>query len=737
MAEIREEVIVDVRIEQADTETRVSQLTKRIAELKADTDKLNETNKKLAQFGRENTAVYRENSQGIEINKQLIQEATAERKNLIATLLSEDKSIQALNARNRELVRQRNQLSTATAEGRAQIALINQEIDKNTATIRANSSSVEDQRMNIGNYASALDQVQPGLGNMVNRHVEMAKTLPKAVMAISGVTAALGAMYAAYIRSIEGARDLRKAQDLVSASLDVLSEDFYRFVKQVSGPNGMGALESLAFGFTQYFFGLSNAVKAKITADAQDMLRELEISRRFAEQFYQKDRQEAELQSRIRDDVTKSMEERLAAARKVDEYMQTAAERQVVVLEAQIRAIKESATNYERNREAQVRVAEIETRIANIRQRVTRLLTENAMAVIRLREEYSKLAREARLATLDRELQEQHEAFMKATNGIFGELEWLREQEVKATIRFNDRLAKETEARKKKEEADRKTRLKEEMEARRTIQQQSAKAQDELFGTWDNMIEARFNREIARAEQHEKAKLALLDRRLREGLITEGQYEKQKQAILQQSEEKQDEIRRRAFKKQQALQISETLVNTYQSAVAAYKALVGIVPIGPVLAPIAAAAAVAFGLSQVNLIKSQGAGFAEGGLVPGYARGGLSGMRIGPHHGIPIKRSNGDNLLATVKTGEVILNERQQAALGGARTFRAIGVPGFAGGGLAGMAATSTADSRARIAAQDLRIEQALREVKPVLVLQDFEAASEAKNTPIQRAQVI
>lgn len=38
---------------------------------------------------------------------------------------------------------------------------------------------------------------------------------------------------------------------------------------------------------------------------------------------------------------------------------------------------------------------------------------------------------------------------------------------------------------------------------------------------------------------------------------------------------------------------------------------------------------------------------------------------------------NGDNVLAYVKPGEVILNEKQQAALGGAATFASIGVPGF------------------------------------------------------------
>lgn len=69
--------------------------------------------------------------------------------------------------------------------------------------------------------------------------------------------------------------------------------------------------------------------------------------------------------------------------------------------------------------------------------------------------------------------------------------------------------------------------------------------------------------------------------------------------------------------------------------------------------------------STINAIPP----FATGGLVTG---------------GVPIKRSNGDNVLATLKKGEVVLNESQQRALGGAALFRHIGVPGFASGGLVG-----------------------------------------------------
>ena len=71
---------------------------------------------------------------------------------------------------------------------------------------------------------------------------------------------------------------------------------------------------------------------------------------------------------------------------------------------------------------------------------------------------------------------------------------------------------------------------------------------------------------------------------------------------------------------------------------------------------------------QVAVIRAQK--FAHSGKV----RTGVS---------VPADR-NGDNTLVLAKTGEVILNERHQAMLGGAKTFKEIGVPGFASSGIVG-----------------------------------------------------
>ncbi len=126
-----------------------------------------------------------------------------------------------------------------------------------------------------------------------------------------------------------------------------------------------------------------------------------------------------------------------------------------------------------------------------------------------------------------------------------------------------------------------------------------------------------------------------------------------------------------------ALAIASTIISTYAAAQAAYyQTLASLTFFAPgvatVIAAINAGIAVAQGLMRVKKIQEI--------QVPAFADSGI----VMPSDGIPIRRNNGDNRLATVKVGEVILNERHQRALGGAKTFRNIGVPGFADGGLVG-----------------------------------------------------
>lgn len=88
-----------------------------------------------------------------------------------------------------------------------------------------------------------------------------------------------------------------------------------------------------------------------------------------------------------------------------------------------------------------------------------------------------------------------------------------------------------------------------------------------------------------------------------------------------------------------ALQIKETLMQTYAAAVAGYKSMVGIPVVGPILAPIAAAAATAFGVARVNQIRQ----LEHGGIIPGSASGTIviAGEKNKSEAIVPLESSEG------------------------------------------------------------------------------------------------
>ncbi len=69
------------------------------------------------------------------------------------------------------------------------------------------------------------------------------------------------------------------------------------------------------------------------------------------------------------------------------------------------------------------------------------------------------------------------------------------------------------------------------------------------------------------------------------------------------------------FAAYQAFAIASATIDTYKAAIGAYNSVVSIPYVGPVLAPIAAAAAVAFGAAQIATIASQSPGYAGGGYT--------------------------------------------------------------------------------------------------------------------------
>ncbi len=144
----------------------------------------------------------------------------------------------------------------------------------------------------------------------------------------------------------------------------------------------------------------------------------------------------------------------------------------------------------------------------------------------------------------------------------------------------------------------------------------------------------------------------------------------------------QDDARRQALEKKQferrkRFQIAEALISGAQAVVRTIAIYGPPIPTSPKGIESIIGLALDAALTAASIIAIASQKFATGGKVtPEELRNG----RINVTANIPTQ-PNGDNVFATVKTGEVILNEDQQRKLGGHKVFKAIGVPGFAGGG--------------------------------------------------------
>lgn len=231
-----EEVIIKIELEKNQNEKEVDAMTRKITDLTKANNELKKSNNELIKSGQENSKEFIENTRQMEINKQKIQEATSSRKNLITTLIAEDDSIKGLKARNAELIKQRDQLSTSTQAGRDAIAAINKELDKNNQTIKENTDALGQQKINIGNYKSALDGIVPGLGGFIDG-IQGATKAAIAFIAtplgaiLGAIGLAIGALTAYFKGSEEGQNKFNKLAAIGSAIL----EQFMNVVEDIGG----------------------------------------------------------------------------------------------------------------------------------------------------------------------------------------------------------------------------------------------------------------------------------------------------------------------------------------------------------------------------------------------------------------------------------------------------------------------------------------------------------------------
>jgi len=465
---------------------------------------------------------------------------------------------------------------------------------------------------------------------------------------VVGVTALVGA----FLKTRKGARMLKTAMAGLSATLEFFTARIQAaggFLVNLFTKGRTAAVNE----YKEAMDGLEVSVKGAIqkaielekrTQALTDAQRDLTVQRA-------KDRAEIKRLNMIAEDTTKTLKEREAAAQEAIAIEQALmAERQRIAQE-ELDIATEKASMSDSSEEDLQRLADLEANLINIKTESFEMQTtlNNKLNTIRNQaaaEAEAEAKRIADAAAAKRKAEEDAAAAIaKAEQEVVDALD----QRDRATLdaRTKEILSLEdfynTQLDKAGENAELQKQIEEQRETELAALKQKFRDEDAAKAE-----EARIKKEEAEKEAKEKALEAQIqaqeqsataakeaeDKRLADAAAYEGALSSLRESatagtfsILQNLstafEKDTEEGQKKAFKRNQALSIAETLVSTYAAAQKAYASQLAIpTPDAPIRAQIAAGVAVAAGLAKVAAIKSQQ--FSGGGSAGGAAGGGGS-----------------------------------------------------------------------------------------------------------------
>jgi len=562
-------------------------------------------------------------------------------------------TLESLAKANKELREERKKLDLESESGKKRVNEINQSLDKNNQLIKENVSALEKQKINIGNYGSALDRVIPGLGGMI-QGVQGATQASKAFIAtpIGAILAALAVVIGVVVAAFKKFEPVLDFFENIVTQASAVIDVFLSNIKAVGDIlvklatfDVKGAIEAVK-GLTGEFVAAAKAAQLYL-----DNLRELED----AQNLFVVSSASAEAQmkaliiaSKNRNLSFDEQKKKIEEALKIEKEL--TAQRVELARKEEVIKIKQIALD------RGLRQAESET----FDQFVQRLLTGK-----KLREDELELSNEQR----------QEVAKLSAAR-INAETETLAFQEKAANM-----LAAIDE---KKQAAYEKSAALAQKEAEAiTLRNEALTKSLELISMELEMRlqidEAEINRALRREEEAQRMADSIVFQNELEEEVTE-QYDAQTQkrialAKWRLNEEKKTEAQRVAGYGQAAGQIATLfkqesqaykLLRTGQAVIDTYAAATAALApppagAGPILGRIFAAIAIATGLKNIATI--QGVSFAAGGgqfmtkgpqlLVVGDNPGGVEKVTVEPISGRgQTKVSNG--LIKMAGGGSVI-----------------------------------------------------------------------------------
>ena len=151
-------------------------IKKQIDQLKKDQQELSKSGGTASKAFVQNAADLKVLNQAYNANVKALSENTkatadaAAREQLLTTVLQEEvNSIQEARNQNKLLNKLRNETNVSTEQGKKELEALNGALDSNNKFIKDNADQYLQQKINIGNYQSALQGVSPQLATIIKQ----------------------------------------------------------------------------------------------------------------------------------------------------------------------------------------------------------------------------------------------------------------------------------------------------------------------------------------------------------------------------------------------------------------------------------------------------------------------------------------------------------------------------------------------------------------------------------------
>lgn len=625
-----EKVIIleaDINVELAIKET---------AKLKERVDQLKESTAKLKKEQGETSSEYIKANAELKATQDELRDTENLTKKLTAANRENSGTIQKLEAENAKLRKEQKSLNLETKEGIKRNGEINKKINENTDIISANSDKMKQQKMNIGNYESALDGLSGGFLSATKSALKFIATPIGAI--IAAIVVAVMAVVKAFSRSEESMNKVKKVTGALSGvfsgllnllkpvvnfiadNVIVVFEALGKVAEKTLGLVSKGlrflGFDKAAASVDQFSVNMKEAAKAGM--ELANMEAELQKRQRLSQKIQLDYQKQAEKLRQLRDDETKTVAQRI----KYNDQLSVVLKKQqndelaianlgLAIAEKRIKLEGESTSNLDA-------LAEAQTRVSDIQERITGQQSEQLSNLNGLRREAIAISEEQR-----KKEEEEFKAFENEINGITKE----SNAELRANIDEGNRLLTEQLAISKEEQAriSEQARLDEMARIELDYENKKILANENIFSQLEfqrQELEAKREQEIRFAEtigadveavkkKYDRADLELEKAKLNAKLALANEFFGNIATLFGENT---------AVGK--AAAVAQTTISTFQGATQAFSSLSSIPVVGPALGAVAAAAAVASGLANVKKILSVKSGLPGDKSVSANTSGG-------------------------------------------------------------------------------------------------------------------